>query len=205
MEIRATHNTFIYNFFKWYTSAAIRLFFRQVFIKGELIDTGKPILAISNHISWWDGFWVMYLNMKCFKRKFFFFMMQEDQLEKHRFFRKTGGYPVKKGSRSIIESLSYTKKLLTQENNMVLLFPQGKIESAQKREISFGKGVLKVIKESDEDVQIIFIFNIVDYYSGPRPELYMYFTVYKSNSQPNPEEAYRSFYSGVINEHMNPN
>jgi 1-acyl-sn-glycerol-3-phosphate acyltransferase len=203
MEIRASHNPFIYNFFRLYTSIAIRVCFRKVIIVGEASDTVQPVLAISNHISWWDGFWVMYLNMRRFKKKFFFFMMQEDQLEKHSFFRKTGGYPVKKGSRSIIESLVYSKELLTKGDNMVLLFPQGKIESAQKRDISFGKGVLKVIKESDENVQIIFIINIVDYYSGPRPELYMYFTEYKKFIQPDAEEAYKSFYSGVINKHVN--
>lgn len=203
MEIKATHNPFIYKFFRFYTLAGIKLFFRKVIIKGEITDTGKPVLAISNHISWWDGFWVMYLNMQLFRRKYFFFMMQEDQLGKHRFFNRTGGYPVRKGSRSIIESLVYTKELLKSSENMVLLFPQGKIESAQKRDLSFGKGVLKIINDTGEDVQVIFIVNIVDYFSGPRPKLYMYFSEYKRNGRPDAAEAYRIFHSGAITEHLN--
>jgi hypothetical protein len=131
-------------------------------------------------------------------------MMQEDQLEKHRFFNRNGRYPVRKNSRSIIESLAYTKELLRQPGNMVLLFPQGKIESAQKRDISFGKGVLRVITES-ENVQVIFIVNIADYYSGPRPELFMYYTEYDKTGQPDPAEAYRLFYSGVIDSHLKKN
>jgi 1-acyl-sn-glycerol-3-phosphate acyltransferase len=203
MEIKTAHNPFIYNFFRLYTKAAIGIFFRKVTIVGEAGDAGRAVLAISNHISWWDGFWVMYLNMKRFGRTFFF-MMQEDQLEKHSFFRKTGGYPVRKNSKSILESLTYTIELLSQPGNMVLLFPQGKIESAQKHDISFGKGVLKVIKET-ENVQVLFIVNIVDYYSGPRPELFVYYTEYDKAGQPDPAEAYRIFYLGVIAEHLKSN
>jgi 1-acyl-sn-glycerol-3-phosphate acyltransferase len=138
MILKATHNVFVYSFFRLYTRLRIKAAFSNVVIQGNVTDRDLPILVIANHFSWWDGFWIPYMNMKLFRRKIYF-MMLEEQLRKYSFFNKTGGYSVKKGSKSIIESIQYTVSLLKDKTNMVFLFPQGKIGSAYQDKIVFEK------------------------------------------------------------------
>jgi len=134
--IKAKHHIFIYPFFKWFTVRKLKSTFNKIEIIGTCKDENLPVLVIANHISWWDGFWVMYLNMQKFHRKFYF-MMLEEQLRKHWYFNFTGGYSVRKSSRSIIDTLNYTAELLEHSSNMVLLFPQGRITSMHNQEIKF--------------------------------------------------------------------
>lgn len=174
MIIKAKHNFLIYNFFKFYLKFIIKKYFSGVNVYGSYIEKNLPILIIANHISWWDGFWVMYLNMKIFKRKFYF-MMLEEQLKKYWYFKYCGGYSIKKNSKSIIESLKYSIEILSNPKNLLMLFPQGKIESQHKHIIEFEKGVEKIIKQLKNPVQIIFEVNLVDYYSNKKPTLNIFF------------------------------
>lgn len=201
MIIRAKHNFFIYNFFRYYTLLKIRLNFHQVTIKADVIDRKLPLLVISNHISWWDGFWVMYLNMKKFKRKFHF-MMLEEQLNTYSFFRKTGGFSVKKGSRTIIETIEHARELLRNSNNMVLIFPQGEIQSLHNKSFVFQKGIERILKENQGKIQIIFNANLPDYLSEKKPWLSMFAREYVSAdlSAAVMQDAYNSFYSECLRE-----
>ena len=96
MILEATHNPFLYGFFRLYTRLRIKGAFRNVFIESEVADSGLPVLVIANHFSWWDGFWIMYMNMKLFRRKFYY-MMLEEELRKNIFLNRIGGYSVKRG------------------------------------------------------------------------------------------------------------
>jgi hypothetical protein len=159
--------------------------------------------VVSNHVSWWDGIWIMYLNVNVFKRKFHF-MMLEDQIRKNKVCNQVGGYSVKKGSRSIIESLAYTAELLKDKQNMVLVFPQGKIESFYTPSIQFEKGFNNVLKKVHSEVQVVFIVNLVDYLSNTNPSLSMYYKEY-DNVNLNAEkmqEDYNQFYAQCIKEQL---
>jgi 1-acyl-sn-glycerol-3-phosphate acyltransferase len=201
MIYKATHNFIIYPFFIRYSIRKIKKAFHKVYIKGEFREKDLPLLLISNHISWWDGFWAVYLNMKLFHRKFYF-MMLEEQLKKHMFFNKAGGYSVKKGSRSVLETIAYTENLLTDPKNMVLLFPQGKIESLYTQLIRFETGIEHIIKRLTSDIQVIFLVNLIDYFSNPKPGLYMYIKEYegKDFTTEKLQKEYNRFYSDCISE-----
>lgn len=202
MILKASHHPVIYPFFRFYTKWKISRNFHGVIIKGEIHDMSKPVLLISNHFSWWDGFWVMYLNMKIFRRKFWF-MMQEENLRKHIFFNKTGGYSVKKGTRSIIETLDYTAELLKDEKNLVLIFPQGEIQPMRTEKVSFEKGIFHILNRAGQYIHIIFLVNIIEYYSNPLPTLYMHIKEYVHDSE-NTEDAgssYQEFYKKIISEY----
>lgn len=148
--------------------------FNSVNINGAFADNGKSILVIANHVSWWDGFWVDYLNQKLMNRKFHF-MMLEDQLKKHWYFHYTGGYSVKKKSRSILNSISYSIELLQQPENLVLMFPQGEIHSIYNDAVVFENGVERIIKKTAPETQVVFVANLIDYFSDSRPNLFIYF------------------------------
>jgi len=173
MILKAKHNFLIYPFFQFYAVKIIKRNFANIQIIGNFNEKNLPILLISNHVSWWDGFLAMYLNLKKLKRKFHF-MMLEEQLQKFWFFNFTGGFSVNKNSKSIIETLNYTSQLLENNENMVLIFPQGKIQSINNQEIKFEKGIDRILKKTNKKVQLIFMVNLVDYFSNKKPSINMY-------------------------------
>jgi 1-acyl-sn-glycerol-3-phosphate acyltransferase len=195
MIIQAKHNFLIHSFFRKYAVWIIRRHFRDVTIRGEFHDLKLPVLLIANHISWWDGFWAMYLNVKVLKRKFHF-MMLGDQLRRFWFFRYTGGFSVEKNSRSVTESLQYAADLLKSGENMLLLFPQGKIETMHKQFFRFEKGIDRILKGKEEQVEIVFMVNLVDYFSAPKPTVDMYIQsfLYTSREPGDLQKEYNDFY-----------
>jgi 1-acyl-sn-glycerol-3-phosphate acyltransferase len=203
MIIKSKHHFIIYPLYRYYTLFKIWLNFHRVVITGEYIDKNLPVLLISNHISWWDGIWIMYLNIKRFNRKFHV-MMLEEQIEKFRITNQVGAYSVKKGSRSIIETLNYTSEILSDKDNFVLLFPQGEIQSVYNGVIRFEKGIERIIKDNLGKIQVFFIANLVDYFSEEKPTLFIYlkeFEKKESNLEAIAKE-YNAFYSGCISENI---
>jgi 1-acyl-sn-glycerol-3-phosphate acyltransferase len=203
MIIKARHHRIIYPFFKFYAVYKIRRHFSDVSISGDFNERQLPLLLISNHVSWWDGFWIMYLNIKLFHRKFHF-MMLEEQLRKFSFFINTGGYSVRKGSRTIIESINYTIKLLSDRNNLVMLFPQGKINSIYNQTFRFERGIERILKEVNGKIQIIFVANLIDYFSNEKPSLFIYLKEY-DNPDTNVgsiQDEYNIFYSKCVAENI---
>ena len=143
--LTANHHRFIYPFFQYYTEYLLKRRFHSVHICGDFEDRGLPVLLIANHIGWWDGFWAMHLMLKVLHRKFYF-MMQEDQLLKYRFFNKTGAFSVRKSSREALQSLSYASSLLEESSNMVLIYPQGQLHSLYDSDFHFQRGLGRLIE-----------------------------------------------------------
>ncbi|MBN1789643.1 MAG: lysophospholipid acyltransferase family protein [Bacteroidales bacterium] len=201
--IKAKHNPIVHNFFKLYVPFIIRRNFHKVHLSGHYQEKNKPVLVIANHISWWDGFWTVYLILKVFHRKFHF-MMLEDQLRKVSIFSLTGGFSIKKGSRSVIESLKYTVELLSDNRNLVLLFPQGKLTSLYDQSFHFEKGLEHIIKEVNGNVQIFFQANLIDYFSHKKPSLFIYLKEY-DKLKPDIgfiQNLYNAFYAGCVAENI---
>lgn len=201
MIIKARHHRIVYPFFKWYTLRKVSRNFECVHISGNYHEKGLPVLLIANHVSWWDGFWVSYLNLKIFKKKYHF-MMLENQLKSFPVLNKTGGYSVKKGGRSVLESLQYTAELLKDPGNAILFFPQGKIQSMHADVFRFEKGVGKLLERVENTIQVFFIVNLIDYFSHVKPELYIFFTEYlMENHDPSfLQNEYNRFYTSCLSE-----
>lgn len=204
MILKAKHHPFIYPFFQRYTLLIMKRKFSPIYIIGEFRDNELPVLLISNHISWWDGFWAMYLNLKVFKRRFHF-MMLEEQLRKFWFFNYSGGYSVNRNSRTILETICYTVELLKDKNNMVLIFPQGEIQSMHKQLFTFEKGLESILKKVENEIQIVFSGNMVDYFSKSKPGLYLHIKNYtgKSNKLEDIMSQYDEFYKECIDYQWN--
>jgi len=202
--IKARHNFFLYPFFQLYTSVKLKSVFSDVMVLGEPTNGDKAVLVVANHFSWWDGFWIVYLNSKVYRRKFFF-MMLEEQLKENWFFRFTGGYSIKKGSREILESLDYTSGLLDNNENLVLIFPQGEIKSMHSNNIVFQKGIERILQKTKNDVEIVFVANIIEYLSEQKPILFIHLETYQGRDWDRSclESAYNNFYREVINQHNN--
>lgn len=66
-------------------------------------------------------------------------MITEENYKKVWFLKYLGSFSVKKNSRSAIETLEYAGKLLNEPDNLVLIFPQGKLYSGRVDKFSFKK------------------------------------------------------------------
>jgi hypothetical protein len=95
-------------------------------------------------------------------------------------------------------------ELLSNKKNLVFLFPQGKIQTLYVPSIQFEKGIDHILKKLDEKVQVLFLVNLVDYFSNTKPGLFMYLHEY-SNTNFEPGKAqreYNSFYTHCTAEHL---
>jgi len=198
--LKAKHHPLLYPLFKWLSLFLIKRNFNSVHIIGNFSDNGNSVLVIANHISWWDGFWIQYLNLKILSRKLHF-MMLEEQLKKHWYFNYTGGFSIKKKSRSIVESINYSIQLLKQPENMLLMFPQGQIHSLYANKITFEKGIERIVNNLTHDTQILFVANLIDYLSDKNPNLFIYFKTFlaKDFYQSTITSEYNKFYEQVLN------
>lgn len=200
--IRANHHIIIFPFFKWLSRFMIKRNFCSIHIEGEFNDNGHSVLVVANHISWWDGFWVEFLNYKRMFRTFHF-MMLEEQLKKHWYFQHTGGFSVNKNSREILESIDYAVQLLDNKKNMVLMFPQGKIHSSHNNSVRFESGIQHIVKKCKDQTQVLFVANVTDYFSDAKPHLFIYTKTGTARflKNRNIEEEYNLFFNEVINHH----
>ncbi len=201
--IKSRHHILLYPFFKQYARWKMRSAFHRITLDGTFTDRGMPVLMVANHTSWWDGFWAVHLCRERLHR-LFHFMMLEEQLKRFWFFRYTGGFSVRKHSRSALESIHYAAELLRQPNNMVLLFPQGEIQSMHCQQIVFERGAERIISIVGADrIQVIMVVFLVDYFSQPRPSLYIYYEEYIApNKHGGLELAYRNFHAKCIARHQ---
>lgn len=196
--IKAHHNSIIYSFFKIYTALKIKKNFNAVRIIGNIDVSDHSVLLIANHVSWWDGFWVLHLCMNKLNKKFHF-MMLEKELRKRWIFSYSGGFSIAKGAKSMIESLNYSIDLLKDTNNLVLMFPQGKLQSLYQDEFKFQKGVERIIEKS-RGTKVVFMASLIDYFEHPLPDLYLYLQEYNSENSTiaEIEKSYRNFFKSCV-------
>lgn len=172
MIIKASHSRFYNWFYGFYAKKAIAANFHDIHVELPEINFEKSLLVLANHHSWWDGFWIMRLN-QLYWRKIFYVMMLKEQLVKHRTFSKAGAYSVEPESRSIVESINYTSELLLSQQNMVLLFPQGEIQSQQIDRPGFEQGVKRIVDRLDA-TDVLLLNTFVDYFSHKQISLFCY-------------------------------
>ncbi len=180
--IKAKHFWLHHLFFRNYFRYILWKDFRKTEIHGEYRDKGLPLLLIGNHFSWWDGFFSYELNCRLFKRRFYL-MMLEKQLRKIKFFRRLGAFSIDPGSRSVLESINYAGKLLEDNNNLLTLFPQGKLQSQYTDIINFQKGWFRILENAANPVHVLFMANLTDYFSHRKPSLYIYLEDYPQTEE----------------------
>ena len=129
--IRARHHLLAKAIFYSYIHMILRKDYSRFWLSGRLPDFpgDRAVLAVPNHIGWWDGFFIHGLNRLVWKRPFYI-MMLERQLRRYWYFRFVGAYSVRPGSpRSVRESMEYTAGLLSHPKNLVVMYPEGELRS----------------------------------------------------------------------------
>lgn len=166
-------NWIVYKFFSWYINRIIKSDFHDLQFNKIDLDKNRSVLLLANHFSWWDGFILFQINRLYFKKKFHV-MISEENYKKVWFLKYLGSFSVKKKSRSLIETLEYAGKLLNEPDNLVLIFPQGKLNSNHVDEVKFEKGLMNLINSSSKTFQYIFAASFLDYFENRKPTINCY-------------------------------
>ena len=193
--IKARHVGLAVWFFNWYLTAIIRRDFRQVVFDMPMLEAGKSILVLANHFSWWDGFFQVYSNRFHFRKRYHV-MMLEEQLRPRWLLRYAGAYSIRIGHRSTLETLAYTNEVLQNPSNMVLVFPQGRIESQYVPHVGFQNGVLRLLKSLPENAHILFCVASIDYGSARKPTLYLNYKLFTGHAS-EVEAGYAAYYEAI--------
>lgn len=200
--IKADHRLFHSWLLNLYISFILKTDFREVKIMGDIKSDERSILLIPNHFSWWDGFFAWHLNKVLFKKRYHV-MMLENELSKRMFFTKVGAFSINLNSKGIVESLNYCSQILNDSNNMLLMFPEGKLGTLHKSELKFRKGVERILNQSP-NTRVIFAACLTDYYGHRKPSLTISLSEYDgSNNLVDIEEAYNNHLKQSINNQDN--
>ncbi len=205
--IKPKHAGPVLLFFKWYIPFILKRDFQSVQVHGKANHFQQAILVLSNHFSWWDAFFIFYLNQIAFRKKYHV-MMLEEQLRRYRFFNYGGVFSVRKNSKDIIESLNFSIELLKKPGNLLQLFPQGKIESQHITALHFEKGLSYIMKHAKNEFHIVFTVAVVDYLSERKPVLHLFYEEFRGSLDDGLtglEKAYNEYFAGckqwVIKQH----
>lgn len=201
--IKASHNPFLVWLFKLFTQIIIHAKFNKIFIEG---DTGTPnssMLVINNHFSWWDGFFINYLNNKLWKKNFYV-MMLEEELEKRKFLSKGGAFSIRRNHSTTPASLIYAQNILKSNHNLLLMYPQGKLQSHATRYLHFEPGIEHLSRKTGTPIKMV--VTLIDYFGSPKPSAWLYLKDLKMNTKEpvNIEQNYNDFMDECI-EHHNKN
>ena len=175
--IKADHTKWAELIFDPYLKRLLKKSFCDFRIINELpeIDKTKSLLITPNHFSWWDGFFVYWLNKKVLSKKLFV-MMLEEQLKRYWFFQKVGCYSIDlNDNRKMITSLKYTNDLLTDAENLVTIYPQGKIQSYDAHNIILKNGIEFLAKHSNTEFQVLPIAFRIHHTNERLPFVYLRF------------------------------
>lgn len=156
-------NKLIYWCMHQYVKFLVRTKFQQLIFNPIDIDKNKSILLLANHFSFWDGLILHCINDKLFKKNFYF-MVNEATTYKLHYLQYGGAFSINQKSRDIVQSLEYAAKLLEEPNNLVLMFPQGKLFSNFVEDIRFEKGVLRVMQKAAGKFQLVFAATFIQFY-----------------------------------------
>lgn len=170
-------NRLIFKFFSWYIGYIIGKDFSSFNFNKVDVESDNSILLLANHFSWWDGFLMFHVNKIVFKKKFHVLVNEENYLQV-KFLKYLGAFASKTKGKDILETLDFASSLLDNPDNLVLFFPQGKLESNHVKTVSFEKGVGRLLKNGKNNVTVVFAATLIDYFENRKPTASTYLMVH---------------------------
>lgn len=183
--IKADHKKWAEFIFDIYLKLLLKKSFNDFRIINSLpiIDESKSLVITPNHFSWWDGFFVYWLNKNLIKRTLYV-MMLEEQLRRYWFFQKLGCYSVDlNDNKKMITSLKYSVDLFYKPKNLVTIYPQGKIQSFEIENLELKNGISYLCKQSKKEFQILPVAFKIEHTKEKLPIVYGRFGKLLSSKQ----------------------
>ncbi|NTU91030.1 MAG: glycerol acyltransferase [Chlorobiaceae bacterium] len=171
--------------FGWYSRRQFRRHFHslRVHMPPELpaMETSIPVIFYGNHAYWWDGFWSQICTELWFRQNLFI-IIEQPQLEKHRFFTRLGAFSIdRSNARSAIRTLDYAASCLlapSERQNALWIFPQGLIEHVDKRPLLFFRGTAGIadrVLKKEGKLYLVSVVSRIEYLEDQKPELFLSF------------------------------
>ena len=166
-------NDFISKCYAWYFGYIFKNNFSAFNYTKLTVREDEAVLLLANRFSWWDGFMLFHLNKKLFKKRFYVLVSSADY--RHiSYLKYFGAFAAESKGKDLVTTLHYAGSLLDDPRNLVLIFPQGKMQSSHAASINFEKGVLQVINASIKNFQVVFSVILTDYFNHRKPEAEAY-------------------------------
>jgi 1-acyl-sn-glycerol-3-phosphate acyltransferase len=175
----ARHDPWARALFDPYLRRLFRRHFHALRLLGEapLPDPALPLLIVPNHSSWWDGFFLHFLNARLLGRRLHL-MMLEEQLRRFPFFRRVGAFGIRPGApRAVAGALDYAVAVLADPANALCLFPQGRMSHPDQRPLGFRPGLGWIMTKHDGPLALLPLAMRCDFYEDQRPEALFLFDV----------------------------
>lgn len=152
--------------------------FNKMIIHKVAIQPNKSYLLMCNHLGFWDGFWACYLAYyaihKQQKLSGIYFMVLKKQMQKNKWLKYFGAFSIVPHARSSKESLKYATDILNNPGNLLVMFPQGNIESQHVRHIEIKDGVNTLITSIKGSCQLIWSSNLTEYFESLKQSVYFH-------------------------------
>jgi 1-acyl-sn-glycerol-3-phosphate acyltransferase len=119
-----------------YLRFKLRRSFQSVLVRGlnylQELPADRPVIAFSNHISWWDVPLVFFLS-RCARNKSFYCMMDEAQVKGYPFAGYVGAFSIDlNNSLRAAGATRYAVHLLQIRSTLLWIFPQGEISATHQ-------------------------------------------------------------------------
>ncbi|HQU74203.1 MAG TPA: lysophospholipid acyltransferase family protein [Calditrichia bacterium] len=161
-----------------YLNHLFRGHFQAFHLLGEIPETDPtlPLVFMPNHSTWWDGFFVWWLNKSLFQRPFYVMMLAE-QLQRFSFFRRLGAYGLDPGNaKSTVQALRYTVERLAETPPPTLcFFPQGELLPWQNNNLRLREGISWISAHSPGKITALPLGIRVEMLAQQRPEVFFAF------------------------------
>lgn len=152
--------------------------FNKLIINKIEFKPDTSYLLLCNHFSFWDGFLATYLVRNSIHKqhgiKGLNFMSVKKQMQMNPWLRYTGSFSVEPGKISSGESVAFAAELLSKPGNVLVLYPQGNLESSHVREIEIKDGINAIIPQIKGNCQIIWSSNLTEYFESLKPSIYFH-------------------------------
>lgn len=150
--------------------------FNKLNIQDIPIQSDCSYLLMCNHLGFWDGIWALYLTYKAVHKKQnlsgFNIMILKKQLQKNLWLRYLGCFSIAPNSKTSLESLAYAAEILNKPGNILIMFPQGNLDSQYVRHIVVKDGIDKILSQVEGKCQLIWSSNLVEYFESLKPSVY---------------------------------
>jgi 1-acyl-sn-glycerol-3-phosphate acyltransferase len=166
-------NFFINRVIHYYVRWIVERQFQELLFNAIEVDKNKSVLLIANHFSFWDGLILYCVNQRLLK-KTYHVMVEEKTVHMLQYLKFAGAFSVNKRSRDIIESLNYAAALLDDPQNLVLIFPQGKLFSNYVDDVHFDKGVFRIMEKAAGKFQLVFASTFIQYFKHKKSTTTVY-------------------------------
>lgn len=187
-------NRLIHYYIKW----VVGKHFHEVLCDIIETDNKRAILLVANHFSFWDGLILYCINDKLLKKKYHV-MVEKETVHMLHYLKFVGAFSITKRSRDVIESLNYAAELLNDPQNLVLIFPQGKLFSNYVDDVRFDKGVFRIMQKAQINFQLVFASTFIQYFKHKKPTatVYLKSNIEKYTNITELKVAYQQHYSST--------